>query len=269
MSRLGSIALGLFLLGSAVTTTAAIIVAVKRVPPVRAPEPEPIGVGLVAAPAEPIAAEAQVFRTSPTMLAIEPETRRERAAHPRDLETFRYLRAYPGAPPRIPHGLTPLEFQTGSCKACHDRGGYSRRFAAYVPVTPHPEMGMCLQCHVGDDAIPGIAPPSPDPNRRCPQCHGPGGSPRANADPNLDWRTTAWPRLARRTPDRDPPVIPHDLQFRGNCVPCHAGPAAVAEIRTQHPERADCRQCHLVPEGDAAAFVRPAEGRLMAGRHGP
>jgi cytochrome c-type protein NapB len=264
--HLGGAALALFLLASAGVATAAIVVAVKRSPGASSPEPEPIPVALVARPAEPIAAEAQVFRTSPEMLAIAPEARRERAAHPRNLQTFRYLRAYPGAPPRIPHALTPLEFRTGTCTACHEHGGYSRRFAAYVPVTPHAERGTCLQCHVGDGAVPVVARPNSDPNRRCPQCHGSGGSPRADAELGLDWQTTLWPKLARRAPERTPPPIPHDLQSRGNCLPCHAGPAAVAEIRTGHPERVDCRQCHLVPERDAAEFTRPA---ALAGREAP
>jgi cytochrome c-type protein NapB len=261
------LALPIFLLGSAITATAAVIVAVKRAPPGRVPEPEPVAVPVLAPPAEPIAAEAQVFRTRPGMMAIEPGARRQRAAHPRTLKAFRYIRAYPGAPPRIPHGLTPTEFRTGACKTCHERGGYSRRFVAYVPVTPHPEMGMCLQCHVGDDAVTGISLPSSDPNSRCPQCHGSGGTPRAYADTTLDWRTTAWPRLPRRTPDRSPPPIPHDLQSRGNCLPCHAGPAAVAEIRTTHPERAACRQCHVTPDAEAAEFTRSAR-EVVAGPGG-
>ncbi len=245
------------LLGSAVTAIAAVIVAVKRAPAPRGPEPEPVPVAVLAPPAEPIAAEAQVFRTEPGMMAIEPAAQRERSAHVRTLETWRYLRAYPGAPPRIPHGLTPAEFRTSSCNPCHERGGYSRRFAAYVPLTPHAERGMCIQCHVGVDAVTGSSQRSFDPNSRCAQCHGTGGSPRAKRNAGLDWQAAGWPRLARRAPGRSPPLIPHDLQTRGNCLACHAGPAAVAEIRTAHPERANCRQCHLVPEIGAAEFSRP------------
>jgi cytochrome c-type protein NapB len=262
------LALGIFLLGSAVTATVAVIVAVKRAPAPRGPpEPGPVAVAFLAPPAEPIAAEAQVFRTSPGMMAIEPEARRQREAHVRTLETLRYLRAYPGAPPRIPHELSPDEYRTRACKTCHERGGYSGRFAAYVPLTPHPEMGMCLQCHVGDDGVTGGSLPSSDPNSRCPSCHGSGGAPRAYASTTLDWRTTAWPKLPRRTPDQSPPPIPHDLQFRGNCLPCHAGPAAVAEIRTTHPEWANCRQCHVAPDLEAGEFTRPVRD-IAAGTGG-
>jgi len=256
--------LSLFLLGSAITATAAIAVAIKRAPGKSGPAPVPAPVTVLAAPAESIAAEAQVFRIRPGMMAIEPATRREREAHPRTLKTFRYLRAYPGAPPRIPHGFTPTEFRTGACQTCHERGGYSRRFAAYVPVTPHPEMGMCLQCHALDEAVTGISLPSSDPNSRCAQCHGLGGSPLPY-DTALQWRTTSWPQLPRRTPDRGPPPIPHGVQGRGNCLACHAGPGAVAEIRTAHPERADCRQCHVAFEIHAGDFTRPAPERNTGG----
>ena len=258
------LALPVFLLGSAATAVAGVVVAVKRAPPARSPEPEPVAVAILTSPAEPIAAEAQVFRTRPGMMAIEPETRRQRTAHVRTLETWRYLRAYPGAPPRIPHGLTPDEYRTDACNTCHERGGYSERFAAYVPLTPHPEMGMCLQCHVGDDAVTAISRHSSDPNSRCSQCHGSGGKPRAYANTTLDWRTTAWPQVLRRAPNRSPPSIPHDLQSRGNCLACHAGPAAVAEIRTAHPERSNCRQCHVAPEIQAGEFTRSGRGVVSA-----
>jgi cytochrome c-type protein NapB len=247
--------LGLFLIGSAVTAIGAASVAVKRVRGVWEHGPAPIAVQMVAAPDEPIRAEAQVFRTTPAMLAIEPDARRERSAHPRRLTTVRFLRAFPGAPPRIPHALTPEEFRTDACKTCHERGGFSQRFDAYVPVTPHPERGICLQCHAGEDSLMGVSIPIANPNARCPQCHGPsGGPPRANA--TLTWPTTVWPKLPPTTPDQSPPPIPHNLQFRENCLTCHSGPAAVAEIRTKHPERANCRQCHVALDPEAQPFAR-------------
>jgi cytochrome c-type protein NapB len=250
--------LPVFLVASVGTAIAAAIVAIKRAPPRRPPEPAPIAVRVPAAPPESIAEEAQVFRTSPGMMAVAVLARREREAHPRNLRTFHYLRAYPGAPPRIPHELTPEEFRTGACKTCHERGGYSRRFEAYVPLTPHPDNGPCLQCHVGTDDVMAVPLVSPDPNRRCHQCHAAGGTPRADAEASLDWRPSPWPQLAAATPGETPPPIPHDLQGRGNCLACHAGPGAVAEIRTSHPEEADCRQCHVAPDPQAGMFTRAA-----------
>jgi cytochrome c-type protein NapB len=256
--------LPLFLMGSAFTAIIAVVVAIGRAPPRRAPEPPPAVVALLTAPAESIAGEAEVFRTPPGLMAIAPATRREREAHPRTLKTYRYLRAYPGAPPRIPHELTTDEFRTGACKTCHERGGYSRRFAAYVPLTPHPDNGPCLQCHVGTDELMAVPLTSADANRRCHQCHGAGGTPGADVETWLTWQTTSWSRLPRLTAGREPPAIPHDLQSRGNCLACHAGPAAVAEIRTTHPEWADCRQCHVATGPEAAAVTREP-GSVAAG----
>jgi hypothetical protein len=256
--------LPLFLTGSAFTAIVALVVAVGRAPPRRAPAPPTPAVALLTAPAESIAGEAQVFQTPPGMMAIAPLTRREREAHPRTLETYRYLRAYPGAPPRIPHELTTDEFRTGACKTCHERGGYSRRFTAYVPLTPHPDNGPCLQCHVGTDELMAVPLISSDANRRCHQCHATGGTPGADVETWLAWRTTSWSRLPRLTAGREPPAIPHDLEPRGNCLACHAGPAAVAEIRTAHPEWSDCRQCHVAAGSEAGVFTRgasPVRGR--------
>jgi nitrate reductase (cytochrome), electron transfer subunit len=259
-SRHGSTAgvvLAIVLVASATTAIAAAVVAVKRMPARGTAGPQPASAAIVVGPADSIPAEAQAFRMRGGMTAIPFAARREREAHPRTLATFHYLRAYPGAPPRIPHELTPDEFRTSACKTCHERGGYSRRFAAYAPVTPHPGNGPCLQCHAGDDAVMAVPLTSPDPNRRCHQCHGGGGPPRA-ADALPDWQRMAWPRLATRAPDGPAPPIPHDLRSRGDCNACHAGPAAVAEIRTTHPDRADCRQCHVAVDPEAASFARPA-----------
>jgi len=253
--RLSGFLLSCFLIASVVTAVMAVRRAVNRARAARQLEPVPLVTGLVAGPDEAIRAEAQVFRTTPGMLALDPGARRERRAHPRDFKTYRFLRSYPGAPPRIPHALMPEEFQTAGCKTCHQRGGYSLRFAAYVPVTPHPERGICLQCHVGEDSLMGIRVSGDEPNARCPQCHGRGGPP--NKEASLTWATSVWPQLPKPTPDQRPPAIPHGLLFRENCVTCHSGPAAVEEIRTTHAEQANCRQCHLAPDPEAEPFTRP------------
>lgn len=259
---LTGVVVGLGLTGAAVTAVVALVVAVRRVeaaPRVETAEP---AVGILTAPAEPIGAEAGVFRTELRKLAIGDPTVPRRPAKPRTLHIYRTRRAFPGAPPQIPHGLTGAEFRNGNCTTCHERGGFSPRFGAYVPVTPHPEMGPCLQCHVGVDEITGVSLPNLDPNTICRQCHDP-NAPRAN--PAAEWRTTIWPQLQPRVPG-SPPPIPHDVAIRTNCVACHSGPAAVEEIRTPHPERTNCRQCHVTIDTGAENFVRtPA---VAAGRPG-
>lgn len=248
--------LSFFLIGSAVSAGAAVVVGLKDVTVRRDAEPGQVAVAMLAPPAEPIAAEADVFRTRPGMTAIDPEADRQRSAIPRTLHKYQVLRAYPGAPPSIPHGFTGDEFRTGACNTCHERGGYSPRFNAYVPLTPHPEMGACLQCHVGNDELTGVSLPNTNPNTICRQCHPPNTVRRVET--TLDWAPMVWPRLSPKTPNRPPPPISHDLPFRGNCLACHSGPAALKDIRTPHPERANCRQCHVAPDAGVGVFTRPA-----------
>jgi cytochrome c-type protein NapB len=255
--RPGQVLFWLYLIASAIVAVIGGKAALRRLAAARSREPSRPAPVVVTPPGEAILAEARVFRTTAGMLAIWPTTTRERSAHPRTLRTFRFLRGYPGAPPRIPHGVTAEEYRTGACRECHERGGYSLRFAAYVPVTPHPEMGGCLQCHVGDDLAMGFLVPGADPNTRCVQCHGPsGGTPQAAAA--ATWAAAVWPPLDARIPDRRPPTIPHDLMFREDCVACHSGPGAVTEIRTPHASRTECRDCHVGLEREAGPFTRPA-----------
>ena len=261
---LGRVIVFLLLAASAVTAVAAVVVSARRISANRASKTETIQRSEVVLTGEPIPWEADVFRTKAAVLAIDPSLPTRRGAHPRTLATYRGLRAYPGAPPRIPHGLTPVEVLKGGCTTCHERGGYSHRFDAYVPVTPHPEMGICLQCHVGDVKLMAIALPSTDPSARCRQCHAAGAL--RWKDSSTTWKPLAWPQLARVTKDVPPP-IPHSLEFRGNCVACHAAPSAVAEIRTPHADRANCRQCHLESNGGAGEFIRP-QARVAIGAGG-
>jgi cytochrome c-type protein NapB len=253
--RSSSLGFGIYLAASAVIAAVAGVVAVTRA--AQAPSPAPTGeaAAVPASADQPIFAEAEVFRTNAGVMAIAPEGGRQRDAHPRTLVRFRFLRAYPGAPPRIPHGFTADEFRTGACNTCHKRGGFSPRFGAYVPTTPHPDMPACLQCHVGRDEVTGVTLPNLDPSTICRQCHAPGAARWAEA--LVDWRPMAWPSRARPANNGDVPPITHDLFFRGNCLACHSGPSAVAEIRTTHPERADCRGCHVVPDPAESEFIRP------------
>ena len=131
----------------------------------------------------------------------------------------------------------------------------SQRFAAYVPVTPHADRGMCLQCHVGVDAVIGVSDQAADPNSRCVLCHpATGGRPREDA--RVTWATTSWPVAAVAHAGAGAAADPARTAFRENCLTCHGGPSAVEEIRTSHPERSNCRQCHLRAETSSAPFSR-------------
>lgn len=138
----------------------------------------------------------------------------------RNLAEFYDLRQYPGAPPRIPHEVDQ-SFRSGEpdCLSCHEKGGYSPEYDAFTPVTPHPENSLCYQCHT----------PLPDEDKRFVESH---------------WKSIEPPRLGQSSLGGSPPPVPHSLQLRENCIACHTGPAAVAEIRVSHAARGDCRQCH-------------------------
>jgi hypothetical protein len=248
----------LFLSATAVACVALVLLAISRALTERAAAVTDSGTALIAGVALPIAAEELVFRTRPGDLAADGRAPRRGNAHPRTLATYRALRAYPGAPPLVPHGLTVDEFRGSLCNTCHQRGGYSARFGAYVPVTPHPELPACLQCHGTDAAIIGTALPLERADGLCGQCHAPAR--RTVSLPALDWTAPEWPRVRGGGADGTPPEIPHDLQLRGNCLTCHAGPGAIDEIRTSHPERANCRQCHLAPLPERVAHTPTGPG---------
>ncbi len=231
-------------IGSAIVLMlAAVLILGPALPPEGEAIPHPPAVR--AEPQNPIPAEADVFATDARGLAVAPAAEASRPARRRTLAAARTLRAYPGAPPRIPHELAPDEFRLTECSTCHERGGYAPRFRAYTPVTPHPRYENCLQCHVASET--------------------------AGTFVGLDWRPAAWPPLGERAMEGAPPRIPHDLQLRGNCLACHGGPGAVEEIRTTHPERVNCRQCHVPsdPEAIAPVFTRPMEADAREGGGGP
>lgn len=239
---------------TAVVAMGVVLLAIERTTARKAVEAAPVPVVIAADTDDPIASEAMVFRTRPGMLAVEPDARRRPDAHPRTFATYRLLRSYPGAPPRVPHGLTDVEFRTNRCNTCHERGGYSQRFGAYAPVNPHPQWSECLQCHATNSLLVGLPFPQASPDDACRQCHS--GGPARFVEAGIDWRPAQWPTVGVRTPG-EVPAIPHELQTRGNCLTCHMGPGSVAEIRTTHPERSNCRQCHVAPEVREGEFVRP------------
>lgn len=218
----------------------------------------------MASPGPPIAAEALPYRTGPDQVAVRMDAERRAEAHPRVLEIYRGLRAYPGAPPRIPHGLTDREFRENLCNSCHARGGYAPRFGTYTPVTPHPEYSDCLQCHVPDAMSVGLGIPVLTTDVICSQCHVDPDEPPPSLV-SIDWQPMSWPELDQRAMPESPPRIPHRLQLREDCLACHGGPWAVREIRTTHPERADCRACHVPTVADEGVvepqvFTRPLDG---------
>ncbi len=214
----------------------------------------------------PPMSDAGVFRLGMDDFAVAPDFVVARPTHPRTLDFARRLRAYPGAPPRVPHGLTREEYERTSCNVCHQRGGWVARFGTYAPVTPHPEQASCLQCHLPQDELVGRPLPEPG-SVVCTQCH---------VDPDrrpatfvgIDWRPAAWPQTELQAMAGSPHLIPHDVESRSNCLACHGGPGAVAELRTDHPDRSNCRQCHVPASGGPDDVFDRAETPSPAGSSG-
>ncbi len=140
-------------------------------------------------------------------------------------------RAYDGAPPVIAHedfGIT--------CTECHNLEGMEVDGVGFAPPSPH-------------EATTGMSAIS-----RCSQCHV-----FAATDEVFIGNTFAGLRQdlrrGRRLNPLAPPTIPHKTFMRENCTACHSGPAAREEVRTPHPERTRCVQCH-VRVATRAAFSR-------------
>ena len=133
-------------------------------------------------------------------------------------EKRRARRAYEGAPPTIPHSVDQLAVP--SCMTCHDAGVSVAGMAA--PPMSHPPMGSCVQCHVVEAGpVPGVAVPVVD-NRFVPV--------REN-------------RTGQRAWTGAPPTMPHPSFMRERCEACH-GVFATDGIRSSHPWRDSCTQCH-------------------------
>ncbi|MEP5599805.1 MAG: cytochrome C, partial [Algibacter sp.] len=140
--------------------------------------------------------------------------------HQRSLKTYYNNRAYHGAPPSIPHPVDEHQNMGGeSCLKCHQNGGFTEKLNAYAPVTPHPELVNCKQCHVEQNTSTFFK----------------AGSYANVIAPKVGVNNALL---------GSPPVIPHQIQMHENCLACHAGPSAAIEIRVSHPERINCRQCH-------------------------
>jgi len=154
--------------------------------------------------------------------------------HSRSLKTYYDNRAYHGAPPSIPHEVNNQMSMGGKdCLKCHENGGWVEKFGAYTPVVPHPEKRNCRQCHVpatAKDLFMGTT-----------------------------FKGAAPPSIHNNALTGSPPIIPHAINLRENCLSCHAGPSAPKEIRVSHPERVNCRQCHAHNEQttiDIGEFTR-------------
>jgi cytochrome c-type protein NapB len=138
-------------------------------------------------------------------------------------------RAFDGAPPWVPHPVD--EQSSAACLACHGAGMQVAKRTA--PVMSHEPRSQCLQCHVPTVARwPGAEEPA------VPTTFA--GLPSAGPGPR------AWAGA--------PPIVPHGTFMREDCASCH-GVAGLPGLRTTHPARKNCTQCH-VPAESPQPFAR-------------
>ncbi len=211
-SRLVIIGLCVVLMGAAVVLVGEGVRESRRTEVATAPVAE-------AARGSELVGEVAAFRSGELAQAFAAAPVPARSTRP--LRTYYTRRAFPGAPPFIPHPVEDDRDFGRACLQCHETGGYAPRFQAFTPVTPHPDLVNCRQCHEPVRTTATFAA---------------GNAFRPAAPPPLD--QAALPGA--------PPPVPHGLQLRENCLACHGGPAAPPEIRVDHPERVNCRQCHVL-----------------------
>lgn len=178
--------------------------------------------------------------TAPKLDAPPPQTDEDRA---RAVAARAERRAFDGAPPTIPHRVDQLGVP--ACLACHDAGLVVATKVA--PRMSHEPMASCLQCHVvAADPRAAVAAA--------------GGTPAAPASDfvgrRADYRgERAWTGA--------PPQLPHSTQMRERCDSCH-GPLGALGVRTTHPWRQSCLQCHA----PSATFEQRAPVALPASAGG-
>lgn len=144
-----------------------------------------------------------------------------------------------------------------------------RAFDGAPPVVPHQPFGVdCVTCHTPTGkVIPtiGVAPANPHHAvaragalENCRQCHLFSQTAKVFVANRFQGRSQKR-HAAERAHPLAPPVMPHSLSMRTNCLACHSGPAARPEILCTHSERTNCVQCHLAidpaSEGQASVFA--------------
>lgn len=145
------------------------------------------------------------------------EVQRSPALTQAALTTRAQRRVFDGAPPMVPHVID--EQSAAACLACHASG--IRVQGRTATVMSHEPLASCTQCH---------APTLP---RFWGQ--------QSTAANSFVGRTSSG--SGERAWQGAPPTIPHSLHMREDCASCH-GVAGLEGIRTSHPDRHSCTQCH-------------------------
>lgn len=133
-------------------------------------------------------------------------------------------RAYDGAPPVVPHPVP--QDSAASCLACHGPGLVIKDKVASK--MSHAAYTSCTQCHV-----PAVGPRIPLQDTAL----------LAQLSGN-DFQGLNAPLKGERAWPKAPPTVPHSTLMRSDCLSCH-GPQGLFGLRTPHPDRQSCTQCHV------------------------
>lgn len=132
-------------------------------------------------------------------------------------------RAFFGAPPPVPH-FWLTEDDNKSCLQCHAREFRIEKRHQPIRPVPHSEYSQCMQCHVR------------------------GNRPDVKPFVETGFVGLGLPGKGQRAHPLAPPTIPHPTLLRDNCLACHGPTGGYTEIRTTHPHRTQCRQCHVAED---------------------
>ena len=146
-------------------------------------------------------------------------------------------RAFNGAPPTVPHAIDHQS--DAACVACHQTGAVTASLR--IPRMSHTFLANCTQCHV--ESHPR---------------HLPAETFRENLFTGLP-----APVSGPRAFPGAPPQIPHTTWMRSDCMSCH-GYEGRQGIRTTHPWRSNCLQCHA-PSATMEQTLMSAEPKFLPG----
>jgi len=137
-------------------------------------------------------------------------------------------RAFDGAPPVVPHPIA--QDSSAVCLACHGPGlAIKDKTASKMS---HAQYSSCTQCHV---PAGGMGLPTTE------------SALLALLAAN-EFVSLAPPRKGSRAWPQAPPTIPHGTLMRSDCLSCH-GSNGLFGLRTPHPDRQSCVQCHVSDAG--------------------
>lgn len=205
-----------------------------------------------------------VFRPAPGVLGYTEEEHSRPASRPAQsyaelreqragVDSELYTVAAESLRQRLPPLNAPVEKTPAERSAALEQRAAHRAFDGAPPTIPHPidqrARPNCLVCHQDGAKIGQLIAPamSHAPLSSCTQCHAPEVNPIVSDEPSLAAGNSFDPLpfggAGERAWEGAPPTLPHALWMRERCSSCH-GVSGRIGLRTTHPERQNCLQCH-------------------------